>query len=144
MKIILIKNVKGLGEEGEIKDVSDGYARNYLFKNKLAKLATEKSILALQKKKEKEALKAEKDLLKTEKIVQKIEGMEITIKANINEKGKLYNSVIPKNIVKELKKKGFKIEEKQIIMTPIKEVGSYDISIIFKHGLEAMIRIIVE
>ncbi len=144
MKIILLKDVKGVGEKGDIKEVSEGYARNFLLPRKLAKIATEKAILEIERQKMREILREEKDLIKTEKLAEKLEGTELLVKIKSNEKGKLYASVGPKDISQKLKQKKFKIEPNQIEMPLIKEVGSYDAIVNLNHGLEARIKIIVE
>ena len=144
MKVILLRDVKNLGLKGEIKEVSFGYANNFLLPKNLAKLATEKSVLEIEKEKMREILKEEKDLLQTEKLAEKLEGEEVVIKAKTNDKGKLYAGISPSDIAKELNRKKFKVTADQINIDPIKEVGSYDIIVNLKHGLEARIRIMVE
>ncbi|MBT4277504.1 50S ribosomal protein L9 [Candidatus Falkowbacteria bacterium] len=142
MKVILLKDVKKLGDKGDVKDVSDGYARNFLFPNKLAEVATEKAILKIKKEREREVLTQEKDLDKTEKLAGKLDGQEIIIKAKTNESGKLYASIGPKEISGKLKK--YKINKSQVQTEPIKETGEYDVTINLSHGLESRIRVIVE
>ncbi|MEA2088582.1 MAG: 50S ribosomal protein L9 [Patescibacteria group bacterium] len=144
MKVILLQDVKNVGDRGEIKNVSDGYFRNFLLPKKLAEVATEKTISDIKKQDFKNAIKAEKDLLRTEKIAEKLDGQEFIIKAKTNEQGKLYAAISKQDVFKLLNKKKFKIKEEQINMVIIKETGEYDIVIILNHGLEARIKIIVE
>ncbi len=144
MKVVLLQSVKNLGERGDIKEVSDGYARNFLFPKNLAKVATDKAILEIEKIKMKEIMKEEKDLVRTEKLAEKLEGEEFMIKAKINPKGKLYGGVGPIEIAQALNKKRFKVTKEQIKINPIKEIGDHDVIVNLSHGLEARIRVIVE
>lgn len=144
MKVILLKNVDDLGEAGDIKEVADGYARNFLFPQKLAEIATDENIQKLKAEKEKLAKIAENDLLVTEKIAEQLEGQLIEIKLKINEEGKLYAAVSPTMIVKALKEKGFEIQKDQIdLPEPIKEMGEYPLKINLDHGLESEITLSV-
>lgn len=144
MKVILLQDVKNIGDRGEIKNVSDGYFRNFLLPKNLAEVATEKTISDIKKQDVENAIKEEKDLLKTEKIAEKFDGQEFMIKAKTNEQGKLYAAISRQDIAELLNKKMFKIKKEQIDVAPIKETGEYDVVIILNHGLEAKIKIIVE
>ena len=144
MKVILLKDVEKLGKKGDIKEVSDGYARNFLFIKKLAVLATNKAVKELEKQKELEAQKAEEDLKVVEEIVSQIDGLEIEVPTKIDETGKLYGSINEVKISQIFKDKGMEIKKKQIkIPQPIKEIGEYPVIITFDHGLEADIKLII-
>ena len=144
MKVVLLQNVKSLGDRGDIKEVSDGYARNFLFPKNLAKVATEKAILEIEKIKMKEIMMEEKDLIKTEKLAGKLEGEGFVIKAKTNTQGKLYGGIGPIEIAEVLNKKRFKVTKEQIKINPIKEIGDHDVIVNLNHGLEARIRVIIE
>ncbi|MCD4705815.1 50S ribosomal protein L9 [bacterium] len=144
MKVILLQDVKNIGDRGEIKNVSDGYFRNFLLPKNLAEVATEKTISDIKKQDVENAMKEEKDLLRTEKIAEKLDGQEFIIKAKTNEQGKLYAAISKQDIAVLLNKKKFKIKKDQIDVAPIKETGEYDVVVILNHGLEARIKIIVE
>jgi large subunit ribosomal protein L9 len=148
MKVILLKNVPNLGARGEIKVVSDGYARNFLLPKKLAKITTTEVLAELQKEKEKQAKAAELDLLNIQKIAEKLESLELEIKVKANETGKLFGAVNRVAILEKLKAKGIKeLTESQIVLAePIKEIGEHEILIDLPHGLEAkvMVRISAE
>ncbi len=144
MKIVLLENIDKLGKKYEIKEVADGYARNFLIPKGLAKLATPKNIKMAKIKKEEELKKAEEQLKNIQKIVAKIEGQEITIPLKTGEKGQLFESVTSQMISKKLAQMGFDIKKSQIeISKPIKEIGEYPVKINFEHGLEAEIKVIV-
>ena len=144
MKVILLQDVKNIGNRGEIKNVSDGYFRNFLLPKKLAEVATEKAISDIKKQDAENAIKEEKDLLRTEKIAEKLDGQEFIIKAKTNKQGKLYAAISSQDIAELLNKKMFKIKKEQISAASIKETGEYDIVITLNHGLEVRIKIIVE
>ena len=144
MKIVLLEDIDKLGKKYEIKEVADGYARNFLIPKGLAKLATAKNIKMAKIKKEEELRKAEEQLKNVQKIVAKIEGQEITIPLKTGEKGQLFESVTSQMISKKLAQIGFDIKKSQIeISKPIKEIGEYPVKINFEHGLEAEIKVIV-
>ncbi|MCX6731905.1 MAG: 50S ribosomal protein L9 [Candidatus Parcubacteria bacterium] len=105
MKVILLQNITGLGEKYDVKDVSDGYARNFLIPQKLAKLATPAGIKAIEaeKKRREQEKEVQKDLLKLN--IQHLKETKIIIERKANEKGHLFDSLDPKDISKILKEK---------------------------------------
>ena len=103
MKVILLKFVKGLGREGDIVEVSDGYAVNALFPKKLAQQATA-SIINKKKMAEKSAqIKAEKEKKETLSILNELDGKSISLKEKLNPKGKLYHALGLKEIIRAIK-----------------------------------------
>jgi len=144
MKIILLKDVEKLGKKLDVKTVADGYARNFLFPRKLAKLATAPALKQLEIERAAAALVAESDLKKTEEAVALLDGQEIEIVAKTGEDGKLYGSITPLKISKALQDKKFNVKNKQVKLDePIKEIGEHEVMIEFPHGLEAKIKVIV-
>ena len=144
MKVILLKDVEGLGKKGDIKEATDGHARNFLIPRKLAIIATDKAIKDLSKQKELEAQKAEQELQHIEEIVSQIDGLEIDVPTKVDETGKLYGSINDQKISQIFKDRGFSIKKNQIkILQPIKEIGEHPITITFDHGLEAEIKLII-
>jgi len=144
MKIILLKDIPKLGKKYDVKDVSDGYARNFLFPQKLAVIATEKEIKKLEEKKEREKLRAEKDLEKNQETAKKLEDYELEIAAKVDKEGNLYAAIGASQIAKALKEKGFNVKKDQIkIDESIKELGEKEIIVEFPHNLEAKIRVII-
>jgi len=149
MKIILLKDVEKLGRAGDIKEVADGYARNFLIPEKLAEIATPSSIKKAETLRSLQVKKAEMDLKQTEEFVAKIDGLGIKISAKANEKGQLFGSITAAMIIEALAaalaEKTLNIDEGQIaIKEPIKEIGEYTITINFDHGLEAAITVAIE
>lgn len=144
MKVILLKDIENLGRKFEVKEVSDGYARNRLFPDKLAKMATPDELKKLEKEKTKKASQAEANLASIEELIGKIDGTEIAIPMKIAKTGKLYESVNAQRISVELKKMGFEVKKSQVALEhPIKELGEYNVRLEFDMGLEAEIRVII-
>ena len=144
MKVILLKDIENLGKKYEIKEVSDGYARNYLIPRKLAKVANEKNLKWLEKQKEKEEKKAEEELRKIQEAASAIDGQEVIIPVKVGEDGQLFESINTQKIYERLKELGFEIKKNQILLeSPIKELGEFSVKIKFPHNLEAEIKIIV-
>jgi len=144
MKVILLKDIENLGKKYEIKEVSDGYARNYLIPRKLAKVANEKNLKWLEKQKEKEQKKAEEELKKVQEAASAIDGQEIVIPVKVGENGQLFESITVQKIYEKLKELGFEIKRNQILLdSPIKEPGEFPVKVKFPHNLEAEIKVIV-
>lgn len=144
MRVILLKDVEKIGKKYEVKEVADGFARNFLIPKGLAKKATLKALKWLEVKKEMELKKTEEDLRKVQEEASAIDGYELVIPVKIGEKGQLFASVNNEKIFEKLKEAGFRIKESQIeLKNSIKELGEYPIKIKFDHNLEAKIRVIV-
>jgi len=143
MKIVLLSDVKNIGKLGDIKEVADGFARNFLFPKKLAEMATDAAIKKVEIEKQKQNETAKKNLEATQELASQLDGKEITISAKAKD-GKLFGSITAKNIVKELKKEKFDIKENSIILEPIKELGEYDLKIELEHGIEVSLKLIVK
>lgn len=144
MKVILLQDIEKLGKKDEVKEVADGYARNFLLVRKLAIPATKEALKELEFRKELAAKKAEEELKEVQEIAKNLDGLEIEIPVKIDESGQAYGSLTIPKISKILKEKGFNITRSQIkLEKPIKEVGEYDLTVELPHGLEAKIKVIV-
>lgn len=145
MKVILLKNVKGTGKRGDIKNVSDGFARNFLFKNNLAQLATVDAVVGLEKQEKKQKKKNEAELHQTQAIASKLDGGAIELTGKGSPEGTLYAAIGAKKLAQEIKKKyNVTVESSQItIPRPVKEVGDHTFAIALGHGLEAELTVSV-
>jgi len=144
MRVILLKDIENVGKKYEIKEVKDGYARNFLFPQGLAKQATKKNIKFIEEQKEELAQKAEEELKEIQKNVSAIDGQEVIIPVKVGEDGQLFESINQQKIYEKLKELGFEVKKKQIELgEPIKELGEFPMKIKFEHNLEAEIRIII-
>jgi large subunit ribosomal protein L9 len=134
MKVVLLKDVKNLGKKNEIKEVSNGYGRNFLLKQNLAKIATESEISNARKRENLDLKSKEDEIKKENDILKKIAGTEIEIEVKVGKKEELFESVSPQKITEELEKKGFHILKEQVIIEePIKELGEHSVGIKLKH-----------
>lgn len=130
MKVILLKDVKGQGKKGQVVNVSDGYARNYLFPRNLAEEATNTNVNILNKKQEIERKKKLAEIEEAQKQAESLKNKEIIIKANSGENGKLFGAITNKDIAEQLKNKfNLDIDKKKIVMETIKLSGTYEIEV---------------
>lgn len=144
MRVILLQDVGKLGKKYEIKEVSDGYARNFLIPKGLVKIATEENLKWLATQKEIEEKKAEEELAKVQKLASAIDGQEIIIPVKVGLDGQLFESITSQRIYEKLKESGFDIKKTQIdLPASIKELGEFPVKIKFEHNLEAEIRVII-
>lgn len=144
MKVILLKNIEGLGKKNEIKEVSIGYANNFLFPKNLALAATEEKVAQLENQLKLEEQKAEDDLKEVEAMVAKLDGQEILIHVKVGKEGQVYESVTKQKIAEQLKAQGFVVEKNQVMLeSPLKELGEFDVQISCDHNLEAEIKLII-
>jgi large subunit ribosomal protein L9 len=144
MKVILLEDIENLGKKYEIKEVANGYARNYLIPKRLAKPATKNMLDWLRKQKAKEEKIAEERLKNAQKIASRLEGQEVTIAVKVGKEGQLFESITAQRISQELKKLGFDIKKSQIgLEGPIKEIGEFPLRVHLPEGLEAEIKVIV-
>ena len=145
MKVILMSDVKELGKEGEIVEVSDGHARNFLFSQNLAVAATADS---LKQKAEKEASltrKEHREMSVAGDLAASLEGFELVMQEKVSDGGVLYAAVTGKAIADALKKEGYKIDPAWIDLAhAFKEPGDYTVSISLPHGFEAEIKVVIE
>lgn len=145
MKVILLEDVKALGKEGSVVEVSDGHARNFLFPQNLAVSATEESI---QKMKERETIakkQSQKAIAAMGKVAEKLDGYEISLEEKVNEDGVLYAAITKKIIAKALKKAGFDITEEMVSLSePIKNPGQRNVTLELPFNFEAEIRLTIE
>ena len=144
MRVILLEDVKRVGKKYDIKEVKNGYARNFLIARGLAKPATKEALEWLNLQKETETKKAEEGLKKTQEIASAIDGQEIVIQVKTGEEDQLFESITDQKISEKLKELNFDIKKGQIILAePIKELGEFPIKIKLEHNLEAEIKVIV-
>lgn len=130
MKVIFIKDVKGQGKKGEIKEVSDGYAKNFLFKGNLAVPLTDTSMNRLQTEINDKKTKEEELILECEMLKKELMKISLTFKVKTGSKDKVFGSVSSKQISNELNNKGFKIDKKIIILNePLVSLGTHIVKI---------------
>ena len=143
MKVILIKDIKELGKKGEVKEVADGYARNFLLPSRLAEMATPDNIQKQKEQQEKQARMAVNDLKQVQHMADGLQGQVIEITGKTNDEGRFYAAISAGALAKKIKDKGFDIKKTMILLPEsIKEVGEYPVIINLDHGLEAEITVV--
>ena len=144
MKVILLQDVNKLGKKYEVKNVSDGHARNFLIPRGLVKPATKEALEWLEVQREILRKSAENDLKKTEGAASSIDGMELIITVKIGDEGQLFESINAQKVSERFRELNFDIKKSQInLKHPIKETGEFPVKIHFPHNLEAEINVII-
>ena len=144
MKVIFLKDLKGQGKKGEIKEVSDGYAINFLIKKGYALRKTEGS---LNKLKEEIKENQELDLKNREealKLKEKLENITIEFKVKVSKDGRMFGSISSKQIREELLKLGFNIDKKQILSENINSLGNYLVNIVLYKDIKCSLKVHTE
>jgi len=142
MKVILREEVKSLGRTGEVINVKDGYARNFLIPKGLAVEANPDNIRALEHEKKKIQELAIKAKTTAEDMAVKLSSKVITIKAKAGEEEKLFGSVTAADIAEALKKEGMDIDKKKILLEdPIKRLGNYTVNVKIHSDISTQVNI---
>lgn len=145
MKILLLQDVKGQGKKGEIIDVSDGYANNFLIKRGLGVVATADTINSVDIHNRAVARQKEEEKQRAYAQAKELKGKEIHIAPPKGAAGRMFGSVTNKEIADELVKLGYNVDKKQVVLkTPIREVGTYTVSVKMYAELSVQIVVIVE
>ncbi|MFH1727631.1 MAG: 50S ribosomal protein L9 [Pseudomonadota bacterium] len=142
MKVILTEKYKDLGEAGDIIEVKDGYARNFLIPKKIAFLADGKNVTAISHKKMLIDHKKQKLILEAKDLATKIETISLTISKKVSENDLLYGSVTTKEIEKSLEQEGINVDKKNIIIDDqIKKLGVYNVKVKVASEVEAKLKV---
>lgn len=146
MKIILNEDIAGLGEEGDIKEVADGYARNFLIPRKKALSCNKQNLVVLEKRRTAIEKRKEGKRQKAMSLKERLETEELVFSMPAGESGKLFGSVNNASIAAELEKKDYNIERKRIEVPAhnIRAVGNYTVKIKLYGNEEAAVRVTVE
>lgn len=146
MKIILIQDVKKLGKKGEVIEVNDGYARNYILPQKLGVEANSKNMNDLKLQKMKEEKDAQKLLDEARELADKIAAQPVTVKMKAGEGGKVFGSVSSKEIAEAMKKQsGLEIDKKKIqLPEPIRSFGFHEVGVRLHPQVTGTLKVKVE
>ena len=145
MKVIFNVDVKGQGKKGEMKEVSEGYGRNYLLPRKLATEATADNINALKLKEKAKAAQIAKEKAQAAEYAEKLSAVQVIIRAKAGGNGKLFGAVTSQEISDALKEQfGMDIEKNRIVQSePIKSYGSYTVKAKLGYEISANINVLV-
>jgi large subunit ribosomal protein L9 len=146
MKVILNKDLSPLGEEGDVKDVAKGYARNYLFPRGIALPYTDSTIALFESRREEIEARKQDKRKDAQGLKEKLEGLELVIVMPAGANGRLYGAVTGQTVVDELTKHGFQIERKRVEIpgNSFKSVGKYKVSVKLYESAAAEMTITVE
>ncbi|MFZ5945001.1 MAG: 50S ribosomal protein L9 [Bacillota bacterium] len=146
MKVILQEDIKALGKKGQIVEVKEGYARNFLLPKNLAVEANEGNVRELDRQKKIKADKAEKERQEAEKLAEKINKVVVTLRVKSGENGKLFGAVTSKDIADNLNKEHkINIDKRKVELTEnIKSIGDYDVKIKLHSAVTAQLRVKVQ
>ena len=144
MKVLLCEDIDKLGWLGDVVEVADGYARNYLLPQRLATPATETNIKAIAEEKAKRAEQRKLDGKRLEVAAKAVEGAEAVVAAKANEQGHLFGSVTAREIAANLREQGFQITDKMVQLPEhIKEVGTHAVTLKFSEELTTTVNVVV-
>ena len=145
MKVILTQDVKGQGKKGQLIDVSDGYARNFLLPKKLAVEANATNMSELKNAETKKRIQEEKELAAAKEIAAKLEGCVVKIQRSCGADEKLYGSVSTKDIAEALSAQfGIELDKRKIVLDDaVKAYGSYTVNVKLHHTVTGKINFIV-
>ena len=145
MKVLLLEDVKGSGKKGEVVNVSDGYARNFLLPRKMAEPADAQAVNAANIQKSAAQHRKFTAGVKAREIAQALDGHTIHVKARVGENGKLFGTVSGKEIAAALKEqKGVDVDRKKISVDPIRALGEYTAKLSLFEGIAVTVKVIVE
>ena len=145
MKVVLLADVKGSGKKGELVNVSDGYARNFLFPKKLAKEANAQALNELKNAEESKAFKIKQETEAAQASADKINGKSVSILAKARQGGKLFGSVTAKEIAEAIKKQyGVDVDKRKIdTKGDMKAFGTYECEVKLYSGITATVKAVV-
>ena len=145
MKVIFNTDVRGQGKKGEMKEVSDGYARNYLLPRKLASEATADALNALKLKEKAKAAQMAKEKALAEENAKRLSGVVVQISARAGQGGRLFGAVTSQEIADALREQhGIELEKNQIVQAePIKQFGSFEVKAKLGYEVSGTINVLV-
>ncbi|MGB2868180.1 MAG: 50S ribosomal protein L9 [Bacteroidota bacterium] len=142
MKVILRQDFEKLGKMGDMKDVKDGYARNYLIPRKIAYEATASSMKTLEEEKKQQARRMDKEKKSAETLAGELEKISVTLKMKVGEDDKLFGSVTSQMIADALKDKGITLDKRQIdLEDSLKTLGIFDVNVKLSGGVSGKIKV---
>jgi large subunit ribosomal protein L9 len=146
MEVLLVKDVESLGVAGEVKKVSAGYARNYLFPKGLAVESTPGAIRQAEQRQKAAARRQAKEISEAQALAQVLDGMTVTFQARAGETDRLYGSITSSNIAEALEEgSGREVDKRKIdLEEPLKELGTHAVTVRLAPGAEAKVTVVVE
>lgn len=145
MKVVFTENIRNVAQIGDVKDVADGYARNFLIPGKFAILADKQGLKIAEELKGQNLKHEIKTKEKAQETIKMLDGLVLNISEETNQSGGLYGSITRERLVKELEIKNIKLESDAInLAEPLKQIGEYEIEINPYPEIKAKIKVIIE
>ena len=142
MKIILRQDFEKLGKLGDIVDVKDGYARNYLLPRKIGYVATKGNLKTLEEEKKQHVDRQKKEVHQAEKVAAELEKISVTLKMKVGEDEKLFGSVTSQMIADALKEQGISVDKRMVeLEEPIKALGIYTVDVRLVAGVTGKVKV---
>ncbi len=142
IKVILREDVKGLGRTGDVKQVKDGFARNFLLPNDLAFMATDHNLRRIEQEKKKLESQRAQEKKKAQELADRLANFSLTLTMEATEDGKLYGSLTAQEISRALAAEGIALDKEDIVLaSPIKELGIYDVEARLPSDVTAKVKV---
>jgi large subunit ribosomal protein L9 len=145
VKVLFLKEVQGTAKAGDVKEVSPGYARNFLFPKKLAVVADDRVVDQIRQREEATRRRAEKALTEAREIEKRLQRITVTMYAKAGEGGRLFGSVTNADIAQQLKREsGIDLDKRKIEVEPaIKSLGPHEVTVQLHSDVTATLRVVV-
>ncbi len=145
MKVVFLKDVEH-AKAGDVKDVADGYARNFLMPRGLARAATPEALKELEARRQAEAKRAARALAEAQALAHQIESLSLKLAVKVGAQKRLHGSVTAQDVAYQLKKQhNIELDKRDIALEePIKRLGDYQVAVHVGHGLEPKLKVVVE
>ncbi len=145
MKVILLQDVKGQGKKGDVVDVNEGYARNFLIKKGMAEAATAAKLNDIAMKKSSQEFHKAEELKAMKELAVTIKGKSFPVKIKAGQNGKVFGSVTVADVAASLAAAGYSVDKKKIVLeSPIKNLGEYEVELRLAEGVTTKIIVSVE
>ena len=145
MRVILLQDILHVGKKNEVKHVSDGYARNFLLPRKLAEIATESGLKALQARRARAEREKSEEYAHLQALAEKLKLTPLSFKVKMGEKGRAFGSITAAKIRDALKKQGIAVEKEWVMLKEgIKTSGEYRVALELPQNITGEIKIVVE
>ena len=143
MKVVLLKDLKGKGKKGDIINVNDGYASNFLIPNGYAIVGTNSAVNEANQAKVANAYHEEQNRMAAQELAKQLNGKEVSIQVKAGANGKIFGSVTNKEVSVALEKIGFQIDKKKIELEQVKSLGNYNVKLKLYPNISATVKVVV-
>ena len=145
MQVILLQDVKGQGKKGQVIEVNEGYARNFLIKKGFAEAATASKLNDLKQKQAAADFHKAEQVKAMQALAEQLRGKKFELAIKVGQGGKVFGSITSANVSDALKSAGYDVDKKKILLDqPIKNVGEYDVNIKLLEGISTKIKVLIK